>query len=247
MQRRTAALDAAAGASRSRETSTTRAVCALRSESLSPAELMPVDGSGALQHRVPPQASRETSTPRVVCALQSISPAELVEGSDARQHRVPPPARTTARDDMPRAVSARQTLSPAALGEGCAARQHQMLPLARRNRARRARHLPSADSTLCSPVELADDSAAPQHRLPPRASRDRSRRARHVSSALCSRSSQLSWRRAAPQGSIRCRRRCVVIAQDEPDTCRQRSADASPSRAGAGQRRTAPERRDRAR
>ena len=51
------------------------------------------------------------------------------------------------------------------------------------------------------------------------AAADAVRGARHVPPALCSRSPKPSWRRAAPQGSIRCRCRRVAIARDEQATC----------------------------
>ncbi len=139
--------------------------------------------------------SRETSTPRTICALQAPSP----EGNATRQHRLLPPA---CHDRARRAASScsRETSTP-----------HTV-----------------RDLQAFSPAELADDSTTRQHRLLPLARRDRARRARHVSSALCSRSPELSWWRAVPPGSVRCRPR-------ETSTPRAVSAQQSLSpRAGWG-------------
>jgi hypothetical protein len=79
---------------------------------------------------------------------------------------------------------------------------------------------------LLSPAELAEGSAARGHRVPPPARLDRARQARHVPSALCSRSPQPSWLRAAPHSSIECRRRRAAITQDDHVTRCPRSAPA---------------------
>ena len=68
-QLRQAALSAAAGPSRSRMTSTPRAVRAL--QSLSPAEL--AEGSAALQHRVPPPAVPGTVSGHTSCTTRSMT------------------------------------------------------------------------------------------------------------------------------------------------------------------------------
>ena len=85
-----------------------------------------------------------------------------------------------------------------------------------------------------SPAALAENSAARKHRVPAPAQREQARPARPVPSALCSRSPQLSWLRAAPHGSIGCRRRRAAITQDDHVMRRPRSAVALPSSASGG-------------
>ncbi len=97
----------------------------------------------------------------------------------------------------------------------------------------------SRPRAICAPqllslATLAEGSSARQQRVPPLMQCDRARPARPVPSALCSRSPQLSWLRAAPHGSIGCRRRRAAITQDDPVTRRPHSAAALPSSAGVG-------------